>query len=73
VESTFTSVIRGVRGKGAATKTPTVFYANTCQKALTCRCHTEEELDAIAEELNNRPRQTLGWMTPLERFAQVLQ
>ncbi|MBI3429113.1 MAG: IS30 family transposase [Actinobacteria bacterium] len=42
-------------------------------KGTDLSIHTEAELDAIAEELNNRPRQTLGWMTPLERFAQVLQ
>jgi IS30 family transposase len=42
-------------------------------KGTDLSIHTEEELDAIAEELNNRPRQTLNWMTPLERFAQVLQ
>jgi IS30 family transposase len=42
-------------------------------KGTDLSIHTEEELDAIAEELNNRPRQTLNGMTPLERFAQVLQ
>jgi IS30 family transposase len=42
-------------------------------KGTDLSLHTEEELDAIAEELNNRPRQTLNWVTPLERFAQVLQ
>ncbi len=42
-------------------------------KGTDLSIHTEAELDAIAEELNNRPRQTLNWMTPLERFTQVLQ
>jgi IS30 family transposase len=34
--------------------------------------HTTSALDAVARELNERPRQTLGWMTPLERLAQLV-
>ena len=34
--------------------------------------YTQEELDAIADSLNNRPRATHGWRTPLEVFAQTL-
>jgi IS30 family transposase len=34
--------------------------------------HAKEKLDAIAEELNNPPRRTLSWMTPLEKFAEVV-
>jgi IS30 family transposase len=26
--------------------------------------HTQAELDAIADELNDRPRETLGWLKP---------
>jgi IS30 family transposase len=33
---------------------------------------TQEELDAVADELNDRPRQTLGWARPKERMAQLL-
>jgi IS30 family transposase len=33
---------------------------------------SQEQLDAVAAELNGRPRQTLEWMTPAERLAQVL-
>jgi IS30 family transposase len=30
---------------------------------------SQRELDKIARSLKNRPRQTLGWMTPSETFA----
>ena len=34
--------------------------------------HDQDQLDEIAAELNGRPRQTLGWMTPSEAFAQAV-
>lgn len=40
-------------------------------KGTDLSVHAEEDLDAIAEELNNLPRQTLGWVTPLVKFAEV--
>jgi IS30 family transposase len=32
---------------------------------------TQRQLDAIAQQLNDRPRQTLAWATPAERLAEV--
>ncbi|MDI3424369.1 IS30 family transposase [Streptomyces luteolus] len=34
--------------------------------------YSREELDAVAAELNSRPRKTLGWETPAERLAKLL-
>jgi len=34
---------------------------------------TQEDLDQAAHSLNNRPRQTLGWMSPSQKLAEVLQ
>lgn len=34
---------------------------------------SQEQLDAIAAELNGRPRKTLGWISPAERYADLLQ
>ena len=33
---------------------------------------TGRELDQIAAELDGRPRETLGWMTPAEKFIELL-
>jgi IS30 family transposase len=35
--------------------------------------HSQKELDAIAAKLNGRPRQTLDWMTPSQKLAEVLR
>ena len=34
--------------------------------------YTQEQLDAVADELNGRPRMTVGYSTPLEVYAQHL-
>ena len=34
--------------------------------------YSQEQLDAIADEMNGRPRKTLGWLTPLEVYGQWL-
>lgn len=35
--------------------------------------YTQEELDAVADQMNGRPRKTLGWQTPLQVFTDVLR
>jgi IS30 family transposase len=42
-------------------------------RRLDFRTITQDEFDAIALELNQRPRQTLGFKTPSQAFAEVLR
>jgi transposase, IS30 family len=41
-------------------------------KGTDLSIYTQAELDAVADELNNRPRQTLGWLKPTEVLNQFL-
>ena len=60
-------------GSAAATRTPTACCASTCPARLDFRTLTQADFDAIADELNGRPRQTLGFKTPSQALAEVLR
>lgn len=42
-------------------------------KGTDLSVYSQEELDAIADSMNTRPRMTLDWRTPLEVYAEVLR
>ncbi len=42
-------------------------------KRSDLRAHTQADLDAIAAELNGRPRQTLGFLSPSQAFDEALR
>jgi transposase, IS30 family len=42
-------------------------------RTLDFKTSTQDDFDAIADELNGRPRQTLGFKTPSQALAEVLR
>jgi IS30 family transposase len=42
-------------------------------KSTDLRSHTAERIAQVAAELNSRPRKSLGWDTPAERLAMLLE
>jgi transposase, IS30 family len=41
-------------------------------KGTSLAAHSREHLDAVAAQLNARPRKTLGWKTPAQALDEVL-
>jgi IS30 family transposase len=42
-------------------------------KGTDLAAHDQAELDQVAAQLNQRPRQTLGWRNPAEKMAELLR
>ena len=69
--STSSSATRTRPGSAAPTRTPTACSASTSPRAPTSSVHSEAELDAVADELNDRPRKRLGYRKPIEEIGHL--
>jgi IS30 family transposase len=59
-------------GSAAPTRTPTGCCASTSPRAPDFSTVTEAQLDAVADELNARPRKRLDFANPTEQLGELL-
>ena len=64
-----TFVIRGVRGSVDLMKILTDCFDSIYPKGTDSLIHSQAELNQVARQLNERPRKTLGFEIPAERFS----
>ena len=69
-----TSATRRAPGNAARTRIPMVCSGSTYfPRGTDLSVHSQRHLNRVAHRLNDRPRQTLGWMKPSEKLAELLQ
>ncbi len=70
--STSTSATRTHPGNAASNENTNGLLRQYFPKGTPLSGHSQHHLDAVADSLNNRPRQTLDWMKPSEKLAELL-
>jgi IS30 family transposase len=60
-------------GSAAATRNTNGLLRQYLPRQLDFRTLTQSDFDAIADRLNGRPRQTLGFKAPSQALAEVLR
>ena len=66
------SVTRTRRGSGGSNENTNGLLRQYFPKGTGLSYYSQAELDAVADRLNGRPRQTLNWMTPAEKLDEFL-